>query len=142
MPRIHTHETLVDLPAELLYRAFIDIKRWPEWDDGLAATEHDGSEIRPGSRFSLTPKGGRTIAMRVAEVEPPRLFVDRASLPLGWLETRHEFVAMSDGRTLLRHAVRAGGLLGALWNRLIARTIAADHPAQIGRFVAFAGAQS
>ena len=133
----HTHETLVDLAPERLFAAITAIRRWPEWDDELAAAEHDGTPLRPGSRFALTPKSGRRVPMRVERVSPPTLFVDAADLPLGCLRNTHEFVP-TGRRTLIRHTVEVTGPLAFVWDRLIARKLAAGLDAQTPRFVAFA----
>jgi hypothetical protein len=138
MPHRHVHETLAETTPDRLYAAIADIRRWPEWDDDLASTHHDGSPLRPGSRFALTPKGGRRVAMRIEALEPPHLFVDAADLPLGCIRHAHEFIAAPGGRTLIRHTIEVSGPLALLWDRLIARKLAAGLDEQAPRLVAFA----
>ena len=138
MSRRHTHDVLLDIDRERAYRVLADIRRWPEWDDGIAAIAYDGEVTQADARFTLTPKGGPAVAMLVEAAEAPALFVDLAKLPLARMRSRHELRPAPDGRTLLRHVIETTGPLGWLWDRLVARKIAADLPQQAERMAAYA----
>jgi len=62
--RRYVHEAVVDTPPDKLWRAIVDLRRWPEWDAGLE------------------PRGGPAVRMSVEGMEPPSRFVDLAHLPL------------------------------------------------------------
>jgi hypothetical protein len=74
----------------------------------------------------------------VEALEPPALFVDRAKLPLAWMVSRHELLPAEGGRTRLRHVIETSGPLGWLWDRLVARKIAAGLPRQAERMAGHA----
>jgi hypothetical protein len=140
MPGRYVFETPADVPPDRLFRAIIDVCRWPEWDPDLALVEHDGEELRPGSVFMLTPKSGPRTHMTVEIAEAPSRFVDVASLPLSSMRTSHEFLPIEAGLTLIRVTIETAGPLAFLWDRLIARKQAAGAAEQTRRFAAFAGA--
>jgi uncharacterized protein YndB with AHSA1/START domain len=135
--RRYVHEAVVDLPPERLFAAITDVRRWPEWDAELASTEQDGTPLRPGSRFTLKPKGGPRVAMTVDAIEAPTLFVDVAHLPLARMRTAHNFERLPNG-TRVRVTIETTGPLAFLWDRLVARKQAAGAAEQTRRFAEFA----
>ncbi|HSY85900.1 MAG TPA: SRPBCC family protein [Verrucomicrobiae bacterium] len=137
MPRAHIHEFLLDIDRDRLFRALADLKRWPEWDDDILAVGCEGPP-RAGSRFTLRLKDGSAAELTVEALEPPALFVDRAKLPLARMVSRHELLPAEGGRTRLRHVIETSGPLGWLWDRLVARKIAAGLPRQAERMAAYA----
>jgi len=137
MPKPHIHEFLLDIDRERLFRALADLRRWPEWDDEILSVDCEG-QPRAGSRFTLRLKDGSRAALTVEALEPPALFVDRAKLPLARMVSRHEFLPAEDGRTRLRHVIQISGPLAWLWDRLVARKIAAGLPRQAERMAAYA----
>ncbi|HEY8016247.1 MAG TPA: hypothetical protein VIE35_10465, partial [Dongiaceae bacterium] len=86
----------------------------------------------------LRLKDGSRAALTVEALEPPALFVDRAKLPLARMVSRHELLPAEDGRTRLRHVIQISGPLAWLWDRLVARKIAAGLPRQAERMAAYA----
>jgi uncharacterized protein YndB with AHSA1/START domain len=134
--RRYTYETDTSVPAEKLFRAKADIRRWPEWDDELESTGFD-VPLEPGARFVLKPKGGPSVPMRIEAVEAPRLFIDIALMPLARMRTASEFVPAGGG-TRVRISIEVFGPLAFLWDRLVARKLAADCEQQTRRFIAFA----
>jgi len=137
MPRAHIHEFLLDIDRDRLFRALADLKRWPEWDDDILSVDCEGPP-RAGSRFTLRLKDGSAAELTVEALERPSLFVDRAKLPLAWMVSRHELLPAEGGRTRLRHVIETSGPLGWLWDRLVARKIAAGLPRQAERMAGYA----
>ena len=62
--RRYVHEAVVDTPPDKLWRAIVDVRRWPEWDAGLEAIELQG-ELAPGRRYTVKPWGGPAVRMSV-----------------------------------------------------------------------------
>jgi len=138
--RRYTYETDTAVPAEKLFRAKTDIRRWPEWDDDLESISFDES-LAAGARFALRPKGGPTVPMLIETLEAPRRFVDLAFLPLAKMRTASEF-APTAGGTHVRVSIEIFGPLALLWDLLVARKLAADCAQQTKRFIAFAEQRS
>lgn len=134
--RRYSYETLVETSTEKLYQAITDIARWPTWDPELEATVHDGS-LSPGSRFSLKPKGGPNLKMTIEAARASSVFADVAHLPLGKIRMRHEFEPTAKG-TRVRMIIEVWGPLGFLWDRVVARKLAAGLGDQTKAFVRFA----
>lgn len=136
MSKTYRHETIINLPREALFAVMTDIANWPKWDLDLVATGHDGSALRPGSKFSITPKGNKAVAMTVEAIEGPGLFVDRAKLPLGCIRGVHRLEAVPGGTRLI-HEVSTSGPLAWLWDRIITRDIGAGLAEQAARLAAY-----
>ncbi len=67
--RRYVYEAVVDTPADKLWRTIVDVRRWPEWDEGLEAIELQG-ELAPGRRYTLKPRGGPAVRMSVEAMDP------------------------------------------------------------------------
>ena len=135
MPKTYRHETIINLPREALFAAMTDINNWPHWDLDLAATAHDGTALRPGSRFTITPKGNKAVAMTVEAIESPALFIDQAKLPLGCIRGVHRLEAVPGGTRLI-HEVSTTGALAWLGDRIITRNIRAGLAEKAARLAA------
>jgi uncharacterized membrane protein len=134
--RRYVHGAVVDTPPDTLWRAIVDVRRWPEWDAGLEAIELQG-ELAPGRRYTLKPRGGPAVTMSVEAMERPSRFVDVTHLPLAKMRGSHEFRA-EPGGTRIRVTMEVWGPLGFLWDRVVARKIAQEASAQTAAFVRFA----
>jgi uncharacterized protein YndB with AHSA1/START domain len=122
--RRYVREVTVPASPTKLWAAIADIRRWPEWNPGIQRTEHDG-RLTPGSPFMLKPEGGPQVQMTIVAAEAPSRFTDLAHLPLAKMRTDHEFIAEGTG-TRIRLTLEVSGLLGFLWDRLVARKEAAE----------------
>lgn len=134
--RRYFYETKSDLPPEQLYRALADIRRWPEWDEGIEATSIDGP-AETGTEFAVKPRGRAAVRLRVESMVEPYRFADVAYLPLARMRTEHSFIPTPEA-TLVRSTIEISGLLAAFWDRPLAKTYAEGAAAQTRRFLAFA----
>jgi hypothetical protein len=132
----YVDETFVAAAAEPIYRALLDVARWPEWDDELDRVTIASPAVA-GALFTLRPKGGPNVRMKIVAAEPARRFVDCALLPLARIETAHELLPQPGG-TLVRSVIMVSGPLGFLWDRLVARKLAEGAHAQTLRLGAHA----
>ena len=135
----YVDETVVAAAAEPIYRALLDVARWPEWDDELERVTIVGPAVA-GTSFTLKPKGGPNVRMKIVAADPSRRFVDCALLPLARIQTTHELLAQ-EGGTLVRSVIEVSGPLGFLWDRLVAHRLAEDAHAQTLRLAAHASAR-
>jgi hypothetical protein len=136
MPR-HSHDFVLDIDRDRLFRALADLERWPEWDDDIRAVALEGAPA-PGRRFILHLKDGSAVTLTIEAFEPPAVFIDRAKLPLACMLSRHELLPEAGGRTRLRHVITLTGPLAWLWDRLVARKIVEGLPRQTARMAAYA----
>jgi hypothetical protein len=134
--KTYAYSTTTQVRPEPLFEAIADIARWPEWDPDIEATV-PAAKTAPGARFTLKPKGGPKVAMEIVEAQAPGRFVDLSHLPLAKMRTSHIFTAQPDG-TRVDVVIEVWGLLGFLWDRVVARPQAAGAAAQTAAFVAYA----
>jgi hypothetical protein len=139
--RRYSYETETSVSADKLFRAKADIAHWPDWDSELETTRLD-APLRAGSPFMLKPKGGPKVAMRIEAVESPRRFVDLALLPLAKMRTSTEFLPGASAGTRIRVVIEVFGPLAFLWDRIVARRLAADCEQQTRAFIAAAEART
>jgi|307.fasta_scaffold256290_2 hypothetical protein len=140
--RRYSYETETPVSAEKLFRTKTDIAHWPDWDSELEATRLD-APLRAGSPFMLKPKGGPKVAMRIEAVEAPRRFVDLAFLPFAKMRTSTELLpGATAASTRIRVVIEVFGPLAFLWDRVVARKLAADCEQQTRAFVAAAEAKA
>jgi uncharacterized membrane protein len=125
--KTYSHSIRTDLSTQRLWAVFSDLENWPTWDTELERTQWVDRERKI---FSLKPKGGGAVKIRVSAFEEGKLWTDRASFPLAVLEGEHQFVALPDGGTELRTSMTIKGPLAFLWDRLVVKGIAAGVPAQ------------
>jgi hypothetical protein len=138
--KTYIYSTTTEVPAEKLYRAIADINRWPEWDSEIEATSHDGRLI-PGALFTLKPKGGPRVSMEIVEATAPTRFADLSHLPLAKMRTSHSFIQVAE-RTRVDVKIEVWGILGLLWDRVVARKQAAGVADQTHAFLLFAARAS
>lgn len=134
--RRYTYMTTTELLPVDLYSAITDIRNWPQWDKDLEATSLEEA-VRPGTRFSLKPKNGPKVQMRVELAAPPHRFTDVALLPLARMRTSHRFTAEGD-QTRVETVIEIWGPLAFLWDKIIARKQALGAENQARSFLAYA----
>jgi hypothetical protein len=137
--KTYTYSTTADVPAQKLFEVIADIGRWPAWDPDIEATRHEGA-LQPGSRFTLKPKGGPKVAMEIVEATAPTRFVDLSHLPLAKMRTSHEFTPVAGGARV-DVKIEVWGVLGFLWDRIVARKQASGAANQTRAFLAYAASR-
>jgi hypothetical protein len=132
----YSYSTTTPVPPNALYEAIADIASWPTWDPDIEMTEAAGA-IAAGQAFVLKPRGGPKVRMTIAAADRPTCFVDLAHLPLAQMRTTHLFEP-ADGATRVTVRIEVRGLLGFLWDRIVARKQSAGSAEQTRRFIAHA----
>ncbi len=125
--KTYRHELRTGVAADRLWAAFNDLEHWNLWDKGLEETHWVDRDRRI---FSLKPRGGKAVTIRVAAWEEGRLWTDRTTFPLAVLEGEHRFLPLAEGGTDVITIMRIRGPLAALWNKLVVRGIAAGMKEQ------------
>src|SRR5262245_53413972 len=136
----YVDETFVAAAAEPVYQALLDVAHWPEWDDELERVTIAGPAVA-GAAFTLRPRGGPDVRMKIVTADPARRFVDCALLLLARIETTHELLPQAGG-TLVRSIITVSGPLGFLWDRLVVRKLAAGAHAQALRLGSYAAVRA
>jgi uncharacterized membrane protein len=115
-------EVRIDAPATVVWDVFSDVEDWPEWTasvTGLVAL--DGPEIAVGRRFAIKQPRMPKLIWEVTEVTPGASWTWVQRSPGGLTLARHEVVAESDGRTLVRQQIDQRGPVGVVVALLMRR---------------------
>jgi ligand-binding SRPBCC domain-containing protein len=116
----------IDAPASVVWNVFSDVERWPEWTASVTRlVALDGPGIAVGKRFEIKQPRMPKLIWEVTEVTPGTSWTWVQRSPGGLTLARHEVVAESDGRTLVRQQIDqrgpAGALVGLLMRRMTKR---------------------
>jgi uncharacterized membrane protein len=110
----------IDAPAQLVWKVFSDVERWPEWTASVTSLAgRDGADLAVGKRFSIKQPGMPKLVWKVTEIDPGLSWTWVQSAPGTLASARHEVVGQPDGRTLVRQRLVQRGVLGALVARLM-----------------------
>ena len=112
----------IDAPATLVWEVFSDVERWPEWTSSVTRLDAlDGPGLAVGKRFAIKQPRMPRLVWQVTEVANGASWTWVQRSPGGSALARHEVIATSDGRTLVRQEIEQSGPVGALVARLMAR---------------------
>ncbi len=81
----------------------------------------DGAKLAVGNRFSIKQPGMSKLVWKVTELNPGRSWTWVQRSPGVLVSARHDVIAQSDGRTLVRQQLDQRGVLGALVGRLMVK---------------------
>lgn len=114
------YSTTIDIaaPPATVWAVMIDVERWPEWTDSIAAVERrDGGPLASGSRVVIRQPKLPPATWQVTEVEHGRGFTWISRVPGLLVTARHEIAAAGSGSRVTL-SIHYGGLLGGLLARL------------------------
>ncbi len=111
----------IDAPAELVWKVFSDVERWPEWTESVTSlVGRDGADLAVGKRFSIKQPGMSKLVWKVTEIDHGSSWTWVQRSPGAHTSARHDVIAQPDGRTLVRQQLHQRGPLGVLVGRLMA----------------------
>jgi uncharacterized membrane protein len=112
----------IDAPAQLVWEVFSDVQRWPEWTASVTSlVGRDGANIAVGKRFAIKQPGMSKLVWKVTEIDPGLSWTWVQRSPGVRVSARHDVIAQSDGRTLVRQQLDQRGVLGALVGRFMVK---------------------
>jgi Polyketide cyclase / dehydrase and lipid transport len=127
------YSVVTDVPSSRLWQVIADVANWSAWDDDIEFTQMTGL-LESGSGFVLKPKGAPAVKLAIEELLPPHRFTDVTQFPLATMRTIHEFVDTAAG-TEIQVTVQVQGILGFLWQRIVAQKQVDGLPEQTQRFI-------
>jgi Polyketide cyclase / dehydrase and lipid transport len=99
-------------PAEV-WKVWIDVARWPEWDPSKEIAQLDGP-FQPGVSGWAKQRGNLGGAFTVTEVDDGRGFVTECPMPLGKVVFGHFLEPVTGGRVRVVKRVDVQGAFGSL----------------------------
>ncbi|CPR13104.1 polyketide cyclase/dehydrase and lipid transport [Mycobacterium bohemicum DSM 44277] len=111
---------VIDAPPQLVWEVFSDVERWREWTASVTSlTGLDGPGLAVGKRFAIKQPGMQKLTWTVCEIDPGASWTWVQRSPGATTTARHDVIAQSDGRTLVKQRLDQRGPLGALVARLM-----------------------
>jgi Polyketide cyclase / dehydrase and lipid transport len=132
------HSILVNAAPDRLFALYADVANWNRWDPDTKASSIDGP-FQVGTRGSLTPTKGNTVAMLLTSVVPDRSFTVEAKIPLFRMVFEHELVPVNQA-TQVTHRVSFSGALAFLLGRMIGAQLNKGLPVTLAKLKATAEA--
>lgn len=116
-------EKEIAAPADVVWRVFSDVERWPEWTESVSTlTALDGPELRPGARFQIHQPRFPRLVWKVTAVEPGSSWTWVTRSPGATTTATHNVRAAGPDRTVVGQVLDQRGPLGGLVARLMAGT--------------------
>lgn len=110
----HTVTTTAERAA--IWRLWMDVPSWKEWDDGLKDAECTGP-LSLGSQGRITPKSGTNAAFEITEFSPGEAYALTTKLPFARLVVRRAFEISE--HTQFKHDVWFDGPFAGIWAALL-----------------------
>ena len=123
----HTVETKASPSA--IWDIWRDVNNWNTWDHGIEFSTMNGP-FKVGTTGTIKPKGGPLIHTTLTQVEPMKMFVDEANLPLTKIIVSHSLTE-SEGKTYVTHHIEMKGLLSFVFAFLIGRKMKKNLPQEM-----------
>ncbi len=113
----------IDAPARLVWDVFSDVEQWSEWTPSVTRLVGlDGPNLAVGKRFEIKQPRLPKLVWEVTEVTPGVSWTWAQRSPGGSALARHDVIAESECRTLVRQEIDQQGVVGALVGRLMRPT--------------------
>jgi ligand-binding SRPBCC domain-containing protein len=113
----------IDAPARLVWDVFSDVEQWSEWTPSVTRLVGlDGPNIVVGKRFEIKQPRMPKLVWEVTEVTPGVSWTWAQRSLGGSCLARHNVIAESECRTLVRQEIDQRGVFGVLVGWLMLRT--------------------
>jgi hypothetical protein len=127
-----THSIVTkEVTKEQIWNLFADVNAWQTWDDGIEFAKLEGN-FEKGNHFTLRPKGGPNVKVKLLETVKNKMFLDVTSFPLAKMYDEHHFEETPDGLKIT-NTITVKGMLGFLWVKIVAGKIAEALPTDMQR---------
>ncbi|QIX62310.1 polyketide cyclase [Hymenobacter lutimineralis] len=123
---------------EQMWKLFADVNNWHQWDEGIEFARLEG-RFEKGSHFTLKPKGGPKVKVKLLETEVNQHFLDVTSFPLAKMYDKHTFEETPEGLRIT-NTLSVQGPLSFLWIKLVAQTIVDALPTDMQKQIETASA--
>jgi hypothetical protein len=115
-----------EVTKEQIWSLFANVNNWPTWDNGIEFAKLEG-KFEKGNYFTLRPKGGPNVKIKLLETVENKMFLDVTSFPLAKMYDHHVFEETPQGLKIT-NTITVNGILGFLWRKLVAQKIVDNLP--------------
>lgn len=126
---ITKHTIKTSTSPEAIWEVWQDVTNWSTWDHSVEFSTLDGP-FKAGTTGTLKPKGGPLVHTKLDRVEPKKMFICEAKLPLANIKTSH-FLSESNGQTEVTHQIEMSGPLAFFFAFVIGRNMKKNLPQEM-----------
>ena len=108
------------LNRKAVWKAWVDINRWPEWHQDLESCELNGPFVS-GQSFKLKPKGMKPVTIELVDIQEEESFVDCTRFPGAKMYDRHTIEDTPEGLKMT-NTLWVTGVLSYVWIWLVRGT--------------------
>ena len=123
------HSVQTQASPTTIWSIWQDLSNWKTWDHGIEFSTIDGP-FETETTGTLKPKGGPLVHTKLTYVDPMKMFIDEAKLPLTRLIVTH-FCTKMDGKTEVTHQIEMKRCLAFVFAFLIGRTMKKNLPQEM-----------
>ena len=115
-----------EVTKEQMWKLFADVNNWHTWDEGIEFAKMEG-KFEKGNFFTLRPKGGPNVKVKLLETVENKSFLDVTKFPLAKMFDNHTFEETPQGLKIT-NTISVTGALGFLWRKIVAQKIVDSLP--------------
>lgn len=115
-----------EVTKEQMWKLFADVNNWHTWDEGIEFAKMEG-KFEKGNFFTLRPKGGPNVKVKLLETVENKSFLDVTKFPLAEMFDNHTFEETPQGLKIT-NTISVTGVLGFLWRKIVAQKIVDSLP--------------
>ena len=115
-----------EVTKEQMWKLFADVNNWHTWDEGIEFAKLEG-KFEKGNFFTLRPKGGPNVKVKLLETVENKSFLDVTKFPLAKMFDNHTFEETPQGLKIT-NTISVTGVLGFLWRKIVAQKIVDSLP--------------
>ena len=115
-----------EVTKEQMWKLFADVNNWHTWDEGIEFAKMEG-KFEKGNFFTLRPKGGPNVKVKLLETVENKSFLDVTKFPLAKMFDNHTFEETPQGLKIT-NTISVTGVLGFLWRKIVAQKIVDSLP--------------
>jgi len=121
------HSVETSAAPEAIWRMWVDVEGWPEWNGDIERIELVGPFVAGGT-IVMAPIGEEPVELRIAEAVEPELFVDEAELGEIVVRTNHRVQPLDGERARVTYRMEITGPAADTLGAQIGPEISADFP--------------
>jgi len=121
--------TTKKVTKEQIWKLVADVNNWHTWDNSIEFAKLEG-RFEKGNYFTLRPKGGPNVKIKLIETVENKKFTDLTKFPLAKMYGEHLFEETSEGLKV-SCTISVKGLLGFLWVKIVAKKIVESLPTDV-----------
>lgn len=111
-------KTVKNVELKKLWSTWTDVNHWNTWQDDTDFASIQG-DFKEGNFFTLKPKGGPKVKIKLLKVVPEKQFIDLTNFPLAKMYGDHEFIVHGNNEIEIKTTMSIEGPLAFLWKKIV-----------------------